>query len=217
MPSRRALALELLVLGVLAAAFLVAFRGRPGYVDVLLAVVAVGFILIGYRRGHALWQRHGVDRGSYRMRARRSAVAAAAFTAASLTALLAVGLIAAYLEGGASEAWSRVANPRYLLAALLYLPWALLQQFVFQFYLLGRLLALMPLGVAVSVTALAFSAVHFPRAPVMAVTLLAGAVWALLYRRYRVLLPLAVSHALLGSALHYWVFGRDLLALWLGA
>jgi hypothetical protein len=29
------------------------------------------------------------------------------------------------------------------------------------------------------------------------------------------LLPLAVSHALLGTALHYWVFGNDLLERWL--
>jgi len=28
-------------------------------------------------------------------------------------------------------------------------------------------------------------------------------------------LPLALSHALLGAALHYWVFGNDLLARWL--
>ncbi len=40
-------------------------------------------------------------------------------------------------------------------------------------------------GPRVAVTALAFSAVHFPRWPVMAVTLVAGAVWSLIY------LPLA--------------------------
>jgi hypothetical protein len=49
----------------------------------------------------------------------------------------------------------------------------------------------------------------------MALTLLAGAVWAALYYRYRRLLPLAVSHALLGATLHYWVLGHDLLASWL--
>jgi hypothetical protein len=27
--------------------------------------------------------------------------------------------------------------------------------------------------------------------------------------------PLAVSHALLGPALHYWVFGNDLLVRWI--
>ena len=56
---------------------------------------------------------------------------------------------------------------------------------------------------------------HFPRWPVMAVTLVAGTAWALIYYRWRSLVPLAVSHALLGTALHYWVFGNDLLERWL--
>ena len=49
----------------------------------------------------------------------------------------------------------------------------------------------------------------------MAVTLVAGTAWALIYYRWRSLVPLAVSHALLGTALHYWVFGNDLLERWL--
>ena len=94
-------------------------------------------------------------------------------------------------------------------------PWALLQQYIFQFYWFGRWLRLVPVAVAVALTAVAFAAVHFPRWPVMAVTLIAGTAWALIYYRWRSLLPLAVSHALLGTALHYWVFGNDLLERWL--
>jgi membrane protease YdiL (CAAX protease family) len=102
-----------------------------------------------------------------------------------------------------------------LAAASLYFPWALLQQYIFQFYLFPRWLRLVPVPAAVALTALAFSAVHFPRWPVMAVTVVAGAAWALIYYRCRRLLPLALSHALLGTALHYWVFGNDLLERWL--
>src|SRR5690606_34199737 len=53
-PSRRALAAELLVLAVLAAAFLVFFDARAGYVDLVLALVAVGMILAGGARSRAL-------------------------------------------------------------------------------------------------------------------------------------------------------------------
>ena len=109
----------------------------------------------------------------------------------------------------------RFANWHLLAAAALYFPWALLQQYIFQFYWFGRWLQVVPAPVAVALTAVAFAAVHFPRWPVMAVTLVAGAVWALIYLRWRRLLPLAVSHALLGTALHYWVFGNDLLERWL--
>jgi membrane protease YdiL (CAAX protease family) len=208
--------LELLIVAALAAAFLVLFRSRPGYVDVLLAIVAVGFILGGYRRSARLWSAQRLD-AEGEARLRRAAIAAGGFTLAALVVLLAIGLGLAYRAGGIELMIDRLSNPRILGAALLYLPWALLQQFVFQFYLLGRLLVLLPVWGAIGVTALAFSLVHFPRLPVMVVTLVAGALWALIYRRYRSLLPLAVSHALLGSALHYWVFGRDLLANWLGA
>jgi len=210
----RAVVLELLTIAVLAAAFLVLFRGRPGYVDVLLAAVAVAFILAGYRRSRRLWDARRGERldASYR----GAALATAGFTAVALIVLASIAAAAAYRAGGLDAVIERLSNPRIVGAFLFYLPWALLQQFVFQFYLLARLLLLMPVWCAVGTTALAFSLVHFPRAPVMAVTLVAGAVWALLYRRHRALLPLAVSHALLGSALHYWVFGRDLLANWLG-
>lgn len=209
----RAIVLELLIVATFAAAFLVLFRARPGYVDVLLAIVAVAFILAGVRRSRRLWETHRLDVPGEPTLG-RAAAASAAFTLVALVVLLAAGFVIGQGDGDAVE---RFSNPRILGAFVLYLPWALLQQFVFQFYLLGRLLVLLPVWAAVAITALAFSLVHFPRAPVMAVTLVAGVAWALIYRRYRVLLPLAVSHALLGSALHYWVFGRDLLGNWLGA
>ena len=115
---------------------------------------------------------------------------------------------------GASLA-ERFGNWHMLATAPLYFGWALLQQYIFQFYWFGRWLQVVPAPVAVALTAVAFAAVHFPRWPVMAVTLVAGAVWALIYLRWRRLLPLALSHALLGTALHYWVFGNDLLERWL--
>lgn len=212
----RAILVELSIVAAMAAAFLVLFRARPGYVDVLLAVAAVAFIFAGFARSRRLWDAQRLDREG-EPRGKRATIAAGAFTLGALAVLLAIGFALAYRAGGFDAAAERFSNPRILGAFLLYLPWALLQQFVFQFYLLGRLLVLLPLWGAVAITALAFSLVHFPRAPVMAVTLVAGAVWALIYRRYRSLLPLAVSHALLGSALHYWVFGRDLLEIWLGS
>lgn len=216
-PSRRALTAELLVLAVLAAAFLVVFDARAGYVDLVLALAAVGMILAGGARSRALWSRQDGFAAAPSERLRRAAAAAGGFTAGSLLVLAAIGGVLAFRDAGLDAAVARLSNPKLPIAVLLYLPWALLQQFVFQFYLLGRLLALLPVNAAIALTACAFAAVHYPRAPVMAVTLVAGAVWAMLYRRFRSLFPLAVSHALLGAALHYWVFGRDLVAIWLGA
>ena len=95
-----------------------------------------------------------------------------------------------------------------------YAAWALLQQYQFQFYLLGRLLVLLPSTAAVCGTGLAFAAVHYPDWAVMAVTGPAGCCWAALYLRYRLLAPLALSHAVLGAAFFQWVCGLDLPAHW---
>jgi hypothetical protein len=109
----------------------------------------------------------------------------------------------------------RFGNWHMLAAAPLDFGWARLQQYIFKFYWLGPWLPLVPAWAAVAATALAFSAVHYPRWPVMGVTLVACTVWSLIYLRWRTLLPLVVSHGLLGTALHYWVFGNDLLERWL--
>lgn len=207
---------ELVVLAAFAAAFLLAFDERPGYVDLALALVAVALIGAAHSRTRRIWDSIAPIRAPYGERARRALRDAALFTIPALVVLLAVGAALAAREGGAEAAVARLANPNILLAWLLYAPWAVLQQFVFQFYLLGRLLALLPPGWAIALSSVAFASVHYPRTPIMAVTLLAGAVWAVLYRRHRALLPLAISHALLGAALHYWLFGRDLAARWLG-
>ena len=151
--------------------------------------------------------------------ARRDAwLASATFTAIALAALAALGAVVrgnAYFGGELAPFAERLANWHVLIAIALYFPWALLQQYIFQHYLLARLLQLVPLPLAVALTAAAFSSVHFPRWPVMAVVLIAGIAWSLIYQRWRTLLPLACSHAVLGAALHYWVFGRDLLDVWL--
>lgn len=215
-PARSGVLTELGVVAVLAAGFLVFFRDRPGFVDAALGVVAVALIGLAQRRSRRFWSGQTADASPYRKRISNASREAAAFTLPVAALFLAIGFGAGFADGGWAAALDRVGGWHFAAAFALYLPWALLQQFVFQFYLLGRLLYLLPAPAAIAITALGFSLVHFPRVPVMAVTAVAGAVWALLYRRHRSLPPLAVSHALLGAGLHYWIFGRDLLASWIG-
>ena len=210
MRADRSVALELAAIGIAAVVFVATFQVRPPYVDFVLAAAAVALIVGSAARSRRLWAlARSIDpqgsRGAWR--------ATGAFTAAALLALA----VAAILVARAQEvpAAPRFSNWHMLAAAALYAPWALLQQYIFQFYWFGRWLRLVPVPVAVALTSIAFAAVHFPRWPVMGVTLVAGSVWALIYYRWRSLVPLALSHALLGTALHYWVFGNDLLARWL--
>ena len=206
----RSVVLELCAIGLAALVFVATFQVRPPYLDFALAAAAVALIVFSAARSRRLWE---LERSVDPTGARGAWKAALVFTGAALLVLAGAAVLAARAAG--TPAAERFANWHMLVAAALYFPWALLQQYIFMFYWFGRWLRLVPLPVAVALTAVAFAAVHFPRWPVMAVTLVAGGVWALIYYRWRSLVPLAVSHALLGTALHYWVFGNDLIERWL--
>jgi membrane protease YdiL (CAAX protease family) len=92
-----------------------------------------------------------------------------------------------------------------------------MQQTLLQFYLLGRLLAVFPqrlLFVPIIITGTCFGLVHLPDWWTSLVTVASGMVWSFIYYRYRLLLPLAFSHAALGSSFYYGIFGHDLAAEW---
>lgn len=190
-------------------ALLVALTGlvltipRPPWVNFALAGLGLALLLAnrGFTRVR-VWASFPVEVE----RPRQGWLAAALFTGAGIGLL--AGITAAQ---GQAE---RLSSPPPLRVIGVYAAWALLQQYLFQFYLLGRLLVLLPRPLAVCGTGVAFAAVHFPDAVVMAATGPAGCIWALFYLRYRLLVPLAISHAVLGAALFQWVYGRDLLAHW---
>jgi membrane protease YdiL (CAAX protease family) len=208
--SRRSVILELTSLAAVTLLFVATFRVRPPYVDFGLAAAAVALIVASARRSRRLWSSTPAGHSGT---ARLAWLAIGGFTLAASIVLAGTALLVASHDG---VPWQpRFTSWHMLAAAALYFPWALLQQYIFQFYLLGRLLRVSAVPVAIIVAACAFAAVHFPRWPVMLVTLLAGAFWSYCYYRWRRLLPLAASHAILGAALHYWVFGHDLLEAWL--
>jgi membrane protease YdiL (CAAX protease family) len=205
---------ELLVLGVLTIIFLVVFPKRSIYIDGLLALLALSLILWNARfTRQSVWVQFPL-RDDLRTRLRRSYTLAGIFTIPLILAFAAIGLALGYRELGWEGGWARLSNWHLALVFLLYLPWALLQQFLFQFYLLGRLLTLLPAPAAVFATGITYSLVHLPEVSVALATAPAGIFWSFLYRRDRVLLPLGLSHALLGSTFYYWVYGRDLFLAW---
>ncbi len=210
MNARRSVALELLAIGVAAAVFVATFRVRPAYVDFALAGIAVVLIAASARRSRRFWDAAPLVPGGGA--SRTAWLQSGAFTAAALIVLV---TLAVFTAGNRTELAARVANWHLAVALPLYFAWGLLQQYIFQRFLLGRLLQLLPPAAAIALTAIAFASVHFPRWPVMALVLIACSVWSTIYYRTRALLPLAASHALLGSVLHYWVFGNDLLQRWL--
>ena len=100
-----------------------------------------------------------------------------------------------------------------LLALCIYLPWALLQQTIFQFYLLGRLRVLLPLAsptLLAAINGVAYGLVHLPNQQVTMLTIIGGTFWSYSYLRDRQIWPIAISHAVVGTTFYYFVSARDL-------
>lgn len=106
-----------------------------------------------------------------------------------------------------------VSYANLLLTLCIYVPWAALQQTIFQFYLLGRLRVLLPLLPPVSLAVIngfAYGLVHLPDQQVTILVIIGGIFWSYSYLRDRQIWPIAVSHALVGTTFYYFVSARDL-------
>jgi len=208
---RRRLGTELFVIVLLTIVFFILFPRRPMVLDECLALFAVVLLILnaGFTKS-MVWNRFPPSL-SGRERLRRCLVAVVGWTSVFLLILFIGALYIGYSQGGLKGIFIRISNWHIIFAVGLYFSWALVQQTLFQFYLLGRLLILLPAPVAIVLTGVAFSMVHLPNVGVTVATAVAGIVWSGLYYRYRFLSPLAFSHALLGSALFSWVYGEDVV------
>ena len=216
MSVRSKVILEMSVVAVLTAVFLTLFPRRNPVLDVALA----GFALVGvglsarYTK-NVVWGASPAPVAGNR--AQRCLRVVLWVTVPLAVLFLLIGGVIAHRTGGWQGLCERILNWRILAAFGCYLPWALMQQTLLQFYLFGRLLVLFPKHLrflAFVFTGLCFGLVHLPDIWTALVTVAAGMVWSFIYFRYRLLLPLAFSHATLGSAFYYGLFGHDLSAEW---
>jgi membrane protease YdiL (CAAX protease family) len=199
---RRRMAVELGTLAVLTPVFLYFIPHNIG-LYVALALLFFGFIVVSTARTREyVWGRQTLSRSE---RLRRSA---------GVMSLVTIPVALAFFVWCL---WTghRVSYVNMFFAFCLYVPWALLQQTIFQVYLLGRLRAMLPLASPVILAALngtAYGLVHLPDRELALLTIAAGIVWSYSYLRDRHLLPIAISHALLASTFFYFVDARDLFA-----
>ena len=215
-PQRRRVAVELLVLGVLSSGFLVLFPRRPIFVDLGLALFALGLVLhnANYARAQ-FWGQWPVEVG--RPGWRHCVLVTMTITVLVILVLFLIGVVIGHQGAGWPGVKARILHPFIPTAVLLYLPWALLQQTLFQFYLLGRVRTLCPSLHPLAQSALnrlIFGLVHTTDIWIVLLATLGGTLWSFLYLRYRRLWPLAVSHALVGTTFYYWVYGYDLASRW---
>ena len=112
-----------------------------------------------------------------------------------------------------------VLNPRTVgVTVAIYLPFALLQQWITLRYMVqrwaGRLTGARS-GLATLLGAVAFSLCHLPFPDLVAPTLLSGLGWALAWRAGARLIPIALSHGVLGALLFLtWIQRDPFRSLW---
>lgn len=201
---RRRVAFELATLAVLTSVYLLLVPERPMWVDAGLGLVAVALVAATARETREqVWASLATPRRERLRHCSRH----------MLVGTLAVALLFAVVGGWVRQA-APVVTATMLAALVMFVPWALLQQALFQLYLLGRLCALMPAApptALAAVNGLLFGAVHLPDIELTVLTIVGGAVWSWYYLRDRCLVPIALSHAVLGTTYYYWIRGDDLV------
>jgi membrane protease YdiL (CAAX protease family) len=208
------LGIELIALAILTTIFLVLFPRRPIFVDESLALFALLLLAVNVKfTRNVVWAQFPPP-ASKRYRLRKCLRLVMTMTFSWVLVLLAVGIAIGYSQSGWETAFNRVCNWRILIAICLYFPWGLVQQTLFQFYLLGRLRTLLPSSTAIICTGLAFALVHLPDLWVTLATAVTGLFWTYLYYRYRLLTPIALSQAILGATFYSWIYGEDLAKTW---
>lgn len=215
---RRRAAIELSVAMALTALYLGLLPRRPVGLDAAMGLVGLGLVAVLARdTRRRFW---GVPAKPARDRLRRSVVTVGLVTLAALLALALYGAWDAFsMRGEWLDVAARLHRPAFFAALLLYVPWAWLQQALFQFHLLARWRALWPSArpaFLAAVNGLSFGLVHWPEWDLVALATAGGMVWSSTYLRDRCLWPIALSHALAGTALFYWVEDTDLVAAVLG-
>jgi hypothetical protein len=207
---RRRVAVELAVLASLTSLYLLLFPRRPLWVDASLAAFAGVLVAV---TSHTTREQFLPPLATPRRERRRRS------SRHILIATVAVALLFAVV-GRLTGRAAPLVTVNMLVALALFIPWATLQQTLFQLYLLGRIRALLPAGPAAAlatVNGLLFGAVHLPDVELTVATIAGGTVWSWYYLRDRCLGPIAVSHAVLGTTYYYWIRGEDLVLRWLRA
>lgn len=208
---RGRIALELLIL-VCATTIFLMWAPRNNLLFVGMALI--GFALIGFNAAETRDRIWGPPDSPEFDRVRRCFINMTILTLPAVIICFVGGVIGRQMEWPWLAEAPPMFNLHFLMALLLYLPWALLQQTLFQFYLLGRLRALFPYASPMLLSVfngIAYGMVHAPQWPVVVVTILGGIFWSYSYHRDRYVLPIAISHAVTGTCFYFWLYGRDLI------
>ncbi|MBI4565149.1 MAG: hypothetical protein HY716_10700 [Planctomycetes bacterium] len=105
--------------------------------------------------------------------------------------------------------WRPLPPSAWILFAI-YPAWSFLQQFAVQSLVASNLKRLnVPPAITTAAAAALFGAAHLPDVPLAALCAAAGLAWTTIFLRAPNLVPIAVTHAWLGTLAYCWVLERD--------
>ncbi len=133
--------------------------------------------------------------------------------ASAWTALLFVGPLLFLLARGY---FTMVLPSHFYYTLGLYPLWGILQQLVFQGFVLENFRRLGAGWVSIPLTALFYGFVHWPSPFMLWATGVAGLGFSTLYWFHRNVIPIGVAHGILGACLFYLYLGRDPFARFIG-
>src|SRR5262249_37079727 len=133
---------ELGIIAVLTASFLFLFPRRNPWVDVGLATTALVFVTTTARYTKSVIWAASPCRTENRFK--QCVKITSWITVPAVVMFFLTGGIMAYQSGGWPSIVERIFDWKILVVFAAYIGWAFVQQTLFQFYLLGRLLALFP-------------------------------------------------------------------------
>ena len=123
----------------------------------------------------------------------------------AVASVAAVAILAFRLGRG----W-RPVPPSFVVILLLYPFWGIFQQFCVQALFVRNLETLgVRRALIVPVTAVLFGLVHVRNEVLLGLCTAAGAVWTVLFLRWRNLIPIGLSHGWLGTLVYYFVLEKD--------
>jgi hypothetical protein len=168
--------IQLALLALLTTLFILLFPRRKPLVDLSLAAIAlVGLICSARYTKKLIWAASPPPASKNRLQGCLKFTALV--TLPAVLVFVFIGVLLGYRDGGWPAVAERMFNWRMILVFAVYVLWPLIQQTLFQFYLMGRLLALSPKGrpaLAVCVTGIAISLVHWPDVWTVVATAFAG-------------------------------------------
>lgn len=117
----------------------------------------------------------------------------------------------------AYAAWKGIQPPAHFYYTLMLYPlWGVLQQLVFQGFVLENFRRLGAGPWSIPLAALVYALVHWPSPFMLWATGLAGIGFSLIYYFQRNVVPIGIAHGLLGACLFYLYLGRDPFAKFIG-